>query len=410
MKVMQINCVYGKGSTGKIVMDLHNVLVEQGIESVVCYGRGQKPDGVGIYKTCSEPYSKLNNLLSRISGIMYGGCLISTAKLIRIIKRERPDIVHLHCINGYFVNIYRLIKWLKRNHVKTVLTLHAEFMYTGSCGYALDCECWRDNGCESCPRWREETGSLFFNRTRRAWKKMRDAFAGFNDNLAVVSVSPWLCERAEQSVVLGGKRHCTVMNGLDTGIFKYIQADGLAKSLGIAADERLIFHVTPYFDVSESNIKGGRHVVALANRLHDSNVKIVVAGDYDKSVSLPENMIMLGIVSDQERLARLYSMADITLLTSERETFSMVTAESLACGTPVVGFEAGAPETIAIDDFCTFVKYADTDALAAAVTDFLYERKFDKSEISRMASEKYSKRIMSDAYIKIYSELTGDTQ
>lgn len=409
MKVMQINCVYGKGSTGKIVMDIHNVLVEIGIESVVCYGRGQKPEGNGVYKTCSEPYSKLNNLLSRISGIMYGGCLISTAKLIRIIKRERPDIVHLHCINGYFVNIYRLIKWLKRNHIKTVLTLHAEFMYTGSCGYALDCNCWRESGCVSCPRWKSETGSWFFNRTRRAWKKMRDAFSGFDNNLAVVSVSPWLCERAEQSAILRDKRHRVVLNGLDDSVFRYKDAQEERKLLSLD-DGKVIFHATPYFDLSEGNIKGGRHVVELAHRLHGSNVKIVVAGDYDKAVEFPDNMIMLGRVSDQKKLASLYSIADITLLTSERETFSMVVAESLNCGTPVVGFEAGAPETIAIDGYCVFVKYADADALAAAVTDFLYERKFDKSEISRMASEKYSKRKMSDAYMEIYENLIGNTQ
>ena len=53
-------------------------------------------------------------------------------------------------------------------------------------------------------------------------------------------------------------------------------------------------------------------------------------------------------VEDQSELAAFYSLADVTLLTSEKETFSMVCAESLCCGTPVVGFQAGAPEGISL--------------------------------------------------------------
>ena len=119
MKILQVNCVYKKGSTGKIVADIHTELTNIGFESIVCYGRGEKYSEPHVYKTCGELYSKFNNLLSRFTGIMYGGCTFSTNRLIHIIKNEKPDIVHLHCINGYFVNIYRLISWLKSNNIKT---------------------------------------------------------------------------------------------------------------------------------------------------------------------------------------------------------------------------------------------------------------------------------------------------
>lgn len=159
MKVLQVNCVYKNGSTGKITYDIHRELQTRGIESVVCYGRGEKTDEPGIYKTCGEFYSKINNLFSRFTGVMYGGCFFSTNKLISVIEKERPDIVHLHCINGYFVNIYRLVKWLKKKKIKTVLTLHAEFMHTANCGYALDCDRWK-NGCGNCPRLKKKRNHL----------------------------------------------------------------------------------------------------------------------------------------------------------------------------------------------------------------------------------------------------------
>ena len=85
MKVLQVNCVYGKGSTGKITQDIHRELQAHGIESVVCYGRGEKVREPGVYKTCGELYAKWNNLLSRFTGLMYGGCYFSTNRLIRII-------------------------------------------------------------------------------------------------------------------------------------------------------------------------------------------------------------------------------------------------------------------------------------------------------------------------------------
>ena len=113
MKVMQINCVYKTGSTGKIVYDIHTALKNKGITSVVCYGRGTKIYEENVYKTCGEVEGKLNNLISRITGLVYGGCFFATNRLIRVIKKEKPDVVHLHCINGFFVNIYRLVSFLK---------------------------------------------------------------------------------------------------------------------------------------------------------------------------------------------------------------------------------------------------------------------------------------------------------
>ena len=128
MKVLQINCVYNTGSTGKIMYDIHRGLLSKGIESVICYGRGEKTSDKYVYKTCGELYSKINNLATRFTGLMYGHCMLSTAKLISVIKKEKPDVVHLHCINGYFVNIYRIVDWLKKNNIRTILTLHAEFI------------------------------------------------------------------------------------------------------------------------------------------------------------------------------------------------------------------------------------------------------------------------------------------
>lgn len=90
MKILQINCVYKKGSTGKIVFDVHSELLKQEIGSVVCYGRGEIIREPHVYKTCGELYSKFNNALSRITGLMYGGCFFSTNRRSESSGRSSP--------------------------------------------------------------------------------------------------------------------------------------------------------------------------------------------------------------------------------------------------------------------------------------------------------------------------------
>lgn len=401
MKILQVNCVYNKGSTGKIMGDIHSVLEKSSYESVICYGRGEKTSDKNVYKTCGETYSKCNNLLTRITGIMYGGCFFSTNKLIKVIKKEKPDIVHLHCINGYFVNIYRIVSWLKKNKIKTVLTLHAEFMYTANCGYALDCEKWL-SGCGNCPKLRQETKSLFFDGTHRSWVKMKKAFEGFKD-LTVVSVSPWLMERAKRSPILSNFEHITVLNGLDTDVFHRYDTDELRRELGLN-DEKIIFHATAHFSADKDHFKGGYYVLKLAEMLKDQNVKVLVAGRCDENISVPENVILLGNISDQTMLAKYYSLADVAVIASKKETFSMIVAESLCCGTPVVGFKAGGPETIAIPEYCEFVEYGDIENMKNAVSKML-DDPFDKDIISRTAAEKYSKSIMAQSYVDVYKRM-----
>lgn len=398
MKILQVNCVYNTGSTGKIVHDVHVRLLEQGVESVVCYGRGARTDAPNVHKTCGELYSKVNNLLTRFTGLMYGGCFFSTNKLISIIKKEKPDVVHLHCINGYFVNIYRLITWLKRHRVKTVLTLHAEFMHTANCGHALDCEKWR-TGCGKCPRRRQETKSLFLDGTARSWNRMKKAFDGFERDCIVTSVSPWLMERAKQSPILGAFDHVTVLNGLDTDVFRPVDGSGLRERCGIG-DKKLVLHVTPSFSIQPGHLKGGRYVVELAKRMPE--VVFAVVGCREAVEGLPDNVINVGRLEDQNTLAAWYSTADVTLLTSRRETFSMVTAESLCCGTPVVGFRAGAPETIAIEENCRFGEYGDLNYLQEQINIL---SAMDTQGLPTRAKEKYDRSAMCSGYMDVYRSL-----
>ncbi len=408
MKILQVNVVYNTGSTGKIVYDIHTELKKKNIDSVVCYGRGEKVYDNDIHKICGELFSDINHFWANLSGILFGGCFLSTHKLISIIEREKPDIVHLHCLNGFFVNIYRLVTWLKKHHVKTVLTLHAEFMYTGGCGYSIDCNQWSTReGCghSKCPRYRSDMKVWFFDRSRTMWQRMKEAFKGFDDGLVISSVSPWLMERASHSPILCEKKHCVILNGIDTGLFRTYDDESAAKlkrELGIG-NEQVIFHATADFCDDVNHIKGGYYIIELAKRMPEC--KFIIAGNSNNDIQVPGNIILLGKITDKERLARLYSMADLTVITSKKETFSMIVAESLCCGTPIVGFKAGAPEMVAIPEYSTFSEHGDLDLLECNVRLFLGKKYVG---ISEKAAGVYSRERMVSNYLKLYLSLSNE--
>ncbi len=392
MKVLQINTVFPEGSTGKIVRDLDLIYREQGIESLVVYGHGTKT-GNGYIRLCPKIYTKFQALRSRLTGVMYGGCYLSTRRLISIIKKEKPDVVHLHCLNGNFVNIYDLLSYLKQSKTATILTNHAEFMYTANCGHSLECDRYM-KGCGSCPRLKKETKSYFFDRTHESWIKMNQAFEGF-DALICVNVSPWLKNRAEGSTIQRGKQQITILNGIDTSVFQYHKTT-------IARKRRVVFHATANFSDAPTDIKGGIQLIKLAERMPD--VDFIVAGKHPKELIVPPNIELLGEVRDQKTLAQLYSNADLTVITSKKETFSMVVAESLCSGTPVVGFEAGAPELIAIPEYSCFVEQGNIAKLESAVIEFL-NKEFDKATVSDSAKNYYSKEKMAQQYLSVYDLL-----
>jgi len=231
---------------------------------------------------------------------------------------------------------------------------------------------------------------------------MKKAFEGF-ENLKIVSVSPWLMERAKRSPILGHAEHSSILNGVDTAVYRPTDTTELRKRYA-ADDEKIIFFATAAFLTNPEHVKGGYYILQLAKRLRGEKVRFLVAAVCCESgFEWEENMTYLGNITDQKKLAQFYSMADLCVLASHRETFSMPMAESLSCGTPLVGFKAGAPETIHLKEHCTFVEYGDIDALEQAVRKRLAEDK-DPS-IAHHAEKKYAKEHMAEEYIALYKQM-----
>jgi len=404
MRILQINNYYDFGSTGKIVKDIHNYLESCGIESFVAYGRGQKQTDPKLYKFCKEIEAKVQGAYTILSGNLYGGSPLSTRRLIAHIEMLKPDAVHVHCINAFSVNIPQLLDYLATKHIKTIVTHHAEFFYTGNCSHALKCVKWqKERGCFDCER-HIGRGKLGTNMLESNWKRMMTAVSKFNNgDLVSIAVSPWLKQRLILSP-FWGKYPCQVVkNGINTNVF-YYRKENILKELkrDNPQYDKICIHVTPRFTVSES-IKGGQFIFPIAKSLPDI-LFIIVSVATEPCTSVPANVVLWGKARTQDELAMLYSSADVTLLTSERETYSMICAESLSCGTPVVGFKAGGPETISMREYSSFVDYGDTRSIVSEIKRFL-ETHLDHNLVSSNSIPEYDCETMGSEVLNIYKQI-----
>lgn len=226
------------------------------------------------------------------------------------------------------------------------------------------------------------------------------------NNLIVTTVSSWLAERARQSSII--KRYPVeyVPNGVDSSVFHYKENAGFIKRDDY---KKVVLFVVPYFGLEVTDIKGGHYLPKIAAALPEYKF-IVVANRISGSVSaglLPENVQLWGSAKIQSELAQLYSEADIVLLLSKRETFSMVTAESLCCGTPIIGFKAGGPESIALKDFSEFVDYGDINSVVAHIADIA---DYDARSISERAIAEYSQSTMAGLFYNLYRSFNCNTK
>lgn len=407
MKVLTVNCTYKIYSTGKIIKDIENVLMPLGCSFVHCYEFGDKAEDKNAYRLSGYIEYRIYYVLAHITGLQYGGGFLSNIRLKNIIKREKPDIVHIHCPNAFSVDLYGLLNYLKKNDIRTVITNHAEYFFTGNCAHADECKGYL-SGCKSCVHFKEASNSLIFNRTAAAWKRMRQAFKGFT-KICMVAVSPWAEDRLNQSVICGHLPSCSIFNGIDTENIFYPRKQSGQEKFGVTDQQPIFLCVTSHFSDSDSDMKGGKYLIKLAENLQRLNIdcKFVVAGPYELEHEYRhlKNLVLLGKIDDQNRLAELYSMADLTILTSRRETFGLTCVESMCCGTPVVGFVNGGTESIALKKFSVFVEYGNLEKLQEIVIEWSDRKKKVFPELAEEAREAYSKEKMALNYWELYKKM-----
>lgn len=406
MKVVQVNVSYNHGGAGKIVKYIHDGLTERGIDSRVAFGRGEASNDARVFKMGLNWDVNLHALTARIIGINGFMSQISTYRLIKYLKNENPDIIHLHGLHGYYVNVAMLFNYLNKNRKPVLWTFHDEWAFTGKCGVFVDCFKWKV-GCNHCPQKKEYPKSYFFDFSSYMWNKKKELFTNI-ERMIVVSPSKWLSNDIKNSYF--SKYVCEVINnGIDATSQFFDREKGMCRRKhGISQKDKIVLCVA--YDLSNPT-KGTNYVLSLAKHLLDrTDIKIILIGwdkKNDEKIKELTNVVTYPFTSNQDELAEFYTLSDVFLIPSLIENYPTTVLESMACGTPVVGFNVGGiPEQLS-DGRGIIVEKGDETALLNAVLSVLNNTAgvVTKSVLIDYIRKNNSITSMVNKYENIYLEL-----
>lgn len=267
--LIDVNC--RQSSTGKIVYDLYQNIRADGREAAICYGRGPLFEGENIFKFGIDFETNIHAGLARITGFNGYFSPISTKRLIDYIEDYKPDLIHIHELHAYFVNIKPLLKHIKSKGIPVVWTFHCEYMYTGKCGYAYECNNFQ-YACGNCPAVNDYPKSLLLDKTKQMLAMKKELLQDWN--FTIVTPSAWLADRVRMSF-LKEKRIRVIHNGIDTSIFRPTDTSGLRKELDIPDGYKIVLAVAP--DIM-SERKGGRWIIQLADSLKNHDIVFIMIG------------------------------------------------------------------------------------------------------------------------------------
>ena len=337
MRVLQINAVYGHGSTGSMVKQLHEYLKQNNIESYVACSQGCSDLESSEFAIGTANDVKIHSVMARISGLQGYYSNKATKKLLRFMDEIKPDIVHLGNLHSNYLNVINLLNYLGDRNIATVITLHDCWFYTGKCTHYTKAGCykWKES-CGDCPQLKKDIPTWFFDRTN---KMLADKAASYKKikKLAVIGVSQWITNEVYNSVLKNASIIKTIYNWVDLEVFrpKKMEADQCRKKMGLQG-KFVILGVSSIW----SDLKGLSTFHALSQLLKDDEI-IILVGRLNEQ-KLPSNIIHIPETQSVDELATYYSMADVFLQLSPEESFGKVVVEAMACGTPAISIDSTA--------------------------------------------------------------------
>lgn len=393
MKVALLNSVC-YGSTGKIARGVAGLVRGAGGDARIFYGRADARgdcDAVRV-EAPAEVYAHL--LRARFSDRQGFYSVAATKGLVKQLEAYDPDVIHLHNLHGYWLDMETLFSYLARADKPVVWTLHDCWPFTGHCAYfdITGCARWQ-TGCRDCPEKRGYPASLLLDRSERNYADKKRLFTAV-PKMTLVTPSSWLSDLVRRSFL----RNCEIRvlpNGVDLTVFRPVESD-LSVRFGLT-EKTILLGVAQVWDAR----KGLSSFTAL-RRLLPEQYAIVLVGLTEKQIAgLPSGIIGLPRTKDAAELAKWYSAADVYIDCTHEENFPTTHLEALACGAPVVTFDAGGSAEMLTDACGAAVQVDDLIKMRAAIEASLM---LTRSACIRQAA-RYGEAERLGAYLSLYEEI-----
>jgi glycosyltransferase involved in cell wall biosynthesis len=361
MKAVQINS-FGNLSTGSVMRELDREYTSQGYETWMFWGRGPKTESSKAVNFNNRANLYLDALMTRFDGAAGFHSTGPTKRLLERLDEIDPDVVHLHNLHGYYVNIEMLFEWLALHRCQVKWTLHDCWAFTGHCAYFTYAKCaqWKTHCANeiACPQLDTYPKTYSKISCSKNFARKKQLFTLLPETrMTLVTPSDWLESLVKESFLAKYPvevRH----NKIDKSIFKPTNSD-FRERYGIG-EKYMVLGVAS----SWSERKGLTEFVRLSRDLGDSCAIVLVGLNKKQINKLPTEIIALNRTDSAQELAKIYSAADVFFNPTLEDNYPTVNLEAEACGTRVVAYDTGGcRETISREDSILVSGYDDALAV-----------------------------------------------
>ncbi|MFB5193651.1 glycosyltransferase [Neobacillus sp. KR4-4] len=338
MRIVQINTFPYK-ATGSIMMGIHKQLISSGHDSYVVWGRGRDTEDSNEIVIKDDIGVKIHGAYTRITDKTGFASKRATKKLLKRLDEVQPEIIHLHNIHGYYLNVEMLFNYIRNHKIRVVWTLHDCWPITGHCVYfdMVGCERWKI-GCHNCPQKETYPSSKVWDNSKWNWNKKKELFTGLD--ITLVTPSEWLKEIMKLSF-MHNYPISVLYNGINLDVFRPTHKENVRKKYS-PENKPIVLGVA-----SEWTERKGLNDFIKLSKLMPIIQFVVVGLTKEQLKKMPPNIIALQRTSNIQELVELYSMADIYFNPTYEDNFPTTNLEALACGTPVLTYDTGgSPEAI----------------------------------------------------------------
>ncbi len=314
------------------------------------------------------------------------------------------DLVNLHWVADLLD--YRTLPRLTAQ-LPVVWTFHDMNAFTGGCHYCESCRRFQDR-CGSCPLLMTSSGDE--DMTRRILNRKQQVLGRVPPSrLAIVCPSEWLAAEALRSTLFRNFNVHTIPNGIDLREYRPMARAEARARLQLPPEARIVLFVAERI---EDQRKGFALLQRALEALRDlPRLLLVTLGSGPPALHPPPAVRHLGVLNDSAQLRAAYSAADVFAIPSLQDNLPNTILESMACGTPVVGFAAGGVrEAVADGQTGLLAPTGDAAALAAALhrllEDGALQRTFAAAARDR-AEREYDINLQARRYAALYRDLLG---
>ena len=400
MRILQINTSLNTSAPGRIASEIGDSLISMGHESIIGYGRDCRKSRSIPIKIGNDKDLLVHLIKTRLFDHHGFGSAKATKRFISQVEEISPDLIHLHNLHGYYMNVGILFNYLKKADKPVVWTFHDCWPFTGHCSYfdRANCQRWQSQ-CSDCPLKKGYPASWIFDNSRWNYNRKKELFTSV-DNMTLVSPSSWLANHLSDSF-LKEYPATIINNGININEFRPVEPD-LARNKHKLSGKHVILGVANVW----SKRKGLSDFIKLRGLLVP-DIDIVLVGLSKEQIrKLPTGIFGINRTDSINDLAALYSLADVFVNPTYVDNFPTTNIEALACGTPVVTYiTGGSAESVSGECGFTVIK-GQIGSLKEAIHKVLQLGKgYFSNSCRERAVKYYNKDERYSEYLKLYNTI-----